>query len=127
MFKLSKNSRNNLTGVNPEIIKIVELALTLTKVDFGIPKDGGLRTATQQRELFHAGKSQLDGVNKKSYHQTGNAFDVFAYVDGEASWQPEHLTHVATAILSAASMLGVGVEWGGHWTSFIDLPHFQLV
>jgi len=127
MFTLSENSKKNLYGVDAELFAVVELALTITKVDFGIPRYGGKRTAGEQNALYKAGKSKLDGYNKLSYHQTGKAFDVFAYVDGKASWSAKHLTHVATAILAAASHLGVALEWGGHWSSFVDMPHFQKV
>lgn len=126
MFKLSDNSINNLDGVNPIIYKIVTRALQITKIDFGIPRDGGLRTAKRQRELYAAGKTTLDGVTKKSHHQSGNAFDVFAYVDGRASWDEYHLTHVAVAIMQAAAELGQPLEWGGFWSDFVDMPHFQL-
>lgn len=127
MFKLSTTSKMRLEGVNQKLIGVINLALTISLVDFGIPTDGGLRTAERQNELFKAGASKLDGYSKKSRHQSGNAFDVFAYVDGKASWDELHLTHVATAILSAASQLGVPLKWGGHWRNFKDMPHFELV
>ena len=127
MFRLGSNSKKNLYGVDAELYKVVELALTISKIDFGIPSDGGIRTAERQNELYKDKKSKLDGYNKKSYHQSGKAFDVFAYVDGKASWSAKHLTHIATAILAAASQLGVPLEWGGHWVSFVDMPHFQKV
>lgn len=125
MFKLGSNSKKNLYGVDAELYQVVERALTITKIDFGIPRDGGIRTAERQKELFDKGVSKADGYKNKSYHQTGKAFDVFAYVDGKASWDEQHLTHIATAILAAASQLGVPLEWGGHWSSFVDMPHFQ--
>tara|TARA_R110000796_G_scaffold64465_1_gene149385 strand:+ start:3839 stop:4225 length:387 start_codon:yes stop_codon:yes gene_type:complete len=125
MFFLGETSRKNLYGVDAELYKVVELALTISKIDFGIPSDGGLRTAERQNELYKLKVTKLDGYNKKSYHQTGKAFDVFAYVDGKASWNTKHLTHIATAILAAASQIGVVLEWGGHWMNFVDMPHFQ--
>jgi len=125
-FYLGKNSRANLYGVNAELFQIVELALTITKVDFGIPRDGGLRTAERQKELFLNKKSMLDGYSKKSMHQKGKAFDVFAYVNGKASWEEKYLTHVATAVLCAASQLKVPLIWGGHWHNFVDMPHFEI-
>ena len=127
MFKLSTTSKMRLEGVNPRLVAVINLALTISLIDFGIPADGGLRTAERQNELFKSGASKLDGYNKKSRHQSGNAFDVFAYVDGKASWDELHLTHIATAILSAASQLGVPLKWGGHWRNFKDMPHFELV
>ena len=126
MFKLSAKSKERLEGVNPRIIEIVDLALTITHIDFGIPGDGGIRTAERQLELYEKGVSKCDGYNAKSYHQTGRAFDVYAYVDGKASWNRGHLTSVATAILQAASELGYKLEWGGHWRTWQDYPHFQL-
>lgn len=126
MFKLSTASKIRLDGVNHRLVAVINLALTISLIDFGIPADGGLRTAERQNELFEAGASKLDGCNKKSRHQSGNAFDVFAYVDGKASWDEYHLTHIATAILSAASQLGVPLKWGGHWRNFKDMPHFEL-
>lgn len=125
-FRLSKTSIDRLAGVDDRIFQVIELALTISLIDFGIPADGGLRTADRQYELFKSGASKLDGYDRESRHQSGKAFDVFAYVDGKASWDELHLTHVATAILSAASQLSVPLVWGGHWRSFKDLPHFEI-
>lgn len=126
-FKLSSTSRKRLDGVNPVLVEVVCRALEITKVDFGIPASGGLRTAEQQNALYKAGLSKLDGYKNKSNHQSGNAVDVFAYVDGKASWDEDDLTHVATAMLAAASELGVALRWGGHWRNFVDMPHFELI
>ena len=126
MFKLSLKSQQRREGVNPKLIEISNLALTISKVDFGIPEFGGIRTAEEQNKLFKEGKSKADGYDKKSHHQTGNALDFYAYVDGRASWQPEHLAMVAAAHLQAASILGYALEWGGNFKHFIDFPHIQL-
>jgi hypothetical protein len=125
-YKFSLKSRQRMKGINPDLIEIAERALELSNVDFGIPTYGGLRTASEQAQLYADGKSKADGYDKKSYHQTGNALDVYAYVDWKASWSPEHLALVAAAMLQAASELGIHLEWGGHWKSFKDMPHFQL-
>ncbi len=127
MFKLSDRSKERLTGVDDKILKIVDLALTISQIDFGIPENGGLRSAIRQQELFDKKVSKCDGYKLISYHQTGKAFDVYAYVDGKASWDRGHLTHVAAAILQAADMLGYKLEWGGLWKSWQDYPHFQLI
>ena len=126
MYYLGKSSAANLSGVNPLLIQVVTLALKLTSVDFGIPSSGGLRTPEQQRKLFDLKASPLDGTIKISNHQSGNAFDVFAYVDGKASWDIGHLNEVATAVLASASQLGVKLAWGGHWKRFVDRPHFEV-
>ena len=75
-----------MDGVNARLVDVAELALELSPIDFGIPELGGLRNADEQLLLFFNGKSQLDGTKKRSNHQSGKALDVFAYVDGKASW-----------------------------------------
>lgn len=126
MFSLSKNSKKNVTGVDARLTEIVELALTLSNVDFGIPSTGGLRTAETQARLFEEGASKKDGVNHVSYHQSGKALDVYAYVDGKASWDKLDLALVAAAMLQAAAQLGHPLKWGGLWKSWQDYPHFEL-
>ena len=95
--------------------------------DFGIPRSGGLRTAEEQYKLFLDKKSKADGFKKKSYHQSGKAFDIYAYVDGKASWDKRYLTEIAEHLKKTAKdQFGVDLEWGGDWKRFIDMPHFQI-
>lgn len=126
MFRLGQNSLNNRAGVDPRLIEISDRAIQISVIDFGIPSSGGMRTVEDQAKLFTEGKSKCDGRVNLSYHQSGRALDVYAYVDGKASWDEGHLTKVAAAMLQAASELGYRLEWGGFWTGFIDMPHFQL-
>jgi len=125
-FKFSRTSLNRLNTANRDIQKVAMRAIEITVIDFGIPQYGGLRTASEQKYLFDQDRSKCDGYEKKSYHQSGNALDFYAYVDGKASWNTEHLAMVAAAFLQAASELGVKLEWGGLWLNFKDYPHVQL-
>ena len=125
-YQLSTNSKERRKGVDLRLIEICDLALEISVIDFGIPADGGLRNATRQRQLFDDGKSKADGYDKKSFHQSGKALDFYAYVDGKASWDTEHLAMVAAAFLQAASLLGYKLKWGGLWHGFKDMPHVQL-
>ena len=125
-FKLGKNSINNLAGVDGRLIAIADLAIELTNIDFGIPSTGGLRTEADQAKLFADGVSKADGVNNKSYHQSGKAMDVYAYVDGKASWDKLHLAVIASAMLQASAQLGYKLKWGGLWKSWQDYPHFEI-
>ena len=125
MFKLGSNSLNNRAGVDHRLIEISDRAIQLSIIDFGIPSSGGLRTIKEQAALFTAGKSKADGRTNKSYHQTGRALDVYAYVDGKASWDKLHLALIAAAMLQASSELGYRLTWGGLW-KWQDMPHFQL-
>lgn len=124
MFKLSERSKQRRKGVDSRLIEISDLAIQITVIDFGHPADAGLRTAERQKELFDQKSSKCDGYENLSYHQSGKALDFYAYVDGKASWEKEHLAMVACAFLQAASILGYRLEWGGLWPW--DMPHVQL-
>lgn len=126
MFKFSKRSLERMEGVDTRLQEVMNRAIEITKLDFGIPKYGGLRTQAEQAYLFDNGKSKADGIYKMSMHQSGRAVDVYAYVKGKASWNAGHLAMVAAAVLQAANELGYKVKWGGLWTSFVDMPHFQI-
>jgi|TARA_R110000803_G_scaffold132503_2_gene199704 peptidoglycan L-alanyl-D-glutamate endopeptidase CwlK len=125
-FQLGTNSINNMSGIDERLIAIAELAITLTNIDFGIPSTGGLRSTEDQAKLFTSGVSKADGRTNKSYHQTGKAVDVYAYVDGKASWDKLHLSLIAAAMLQASSQLGFELKWGGLWKSWQDYPHFEI-
>ena len=127
-FKLGANSLNNRAGVDPRLIEISDRAIQISIIDFGHPQYSGLRTTKDQAALFTAGKSKCDGRTNKSLHQTGRALDLFC-IDpetGKASWEKEHLAIAAVAMMQAANELGYKLEWGGLWTGFQDMPHFQL-
>jgi peptidoglycan L-alanyl-D-glutamate endopeptidase CwlK len=112
-FKLSTRSKENRAGVDSRLIEIDDLAITLTLVDYGHDEYAGLRTTETQASLFEQGKSQKDGVNRRSYHQDGKALDFYAYVNGRASYHHPHLAMVACAYFQAASILGYRIRWGG--------------
>lgn len=114
-FKLSITSKTRLQGVNPDLIKVTNLAIKLTVIDFGIPPDGGIRMAERQNELFNDDLSKADGYINLSNHQSGDALDFYAYVNGKASWESHYLAMIAAAHLQAASMLGIKINWGGFW------------
>lgn len=129
MFRLSQRSLDRMSGVDQRLIEIAEYAIEITKVDFGIPKTGGLRTAATQRRLFEDGVSKADGVNHRSKHQDGIALDFYALdpETGKASWDKGLLAQVACAFLQSAIELGVRIETGGLWNSIEDWPHVNLI
>jgi len=134
MYKLSNKSLKRLEGIKPVLIEILKEGIKNSPFDFGIPGDGGLRTAERQAELYAKGRTAegkiitwLDGHNKKSYHQTGKAFDIYAYVDGKASWNAKYYEPIARHLQDVAiEKFGVQLVWGGDWRKFRDLPHFQI-
>lgn len=134
MFRLGARSKKRMVGIDPRLIEIVERAIQITVLDFGVPEYGGLRTTDDQALLFARNVSKADGVNDRSNHQDGNALDFYA-IDpdtGKASWEIPHLALVACALLQAASELGYrlksGVLWGRgpYRKGFTDMPHVEL-
>ena len=66
MYTLGKKSLENLKGVNPILIEILERALEISSfrkdgVDFTIINTAGVRTPQQQNKLFKQGVSNADG------------------------------------------------------------------
>lgn len=143
MFKLSNRSKLNRTGIDPRLIEIDDLAITITVVDYGHGKYAGLRAAAIQNYLYLTGKSKCDGYRIRGNHQAaadgyGKALDFYAYVEGKASWEHHHLAMVAAAFLQAASLLGYKLKWGGFWNTdrseFIngipygwDMSHVEII
>ena len=63
---LSAVSQRRLQGVHPDLVKVVELAITLTTQDFRVIE--GLRTHERQAHLVRKGASRT----MKSRHLTGH-------------------------------------------------------
>jgi peptidoglycan LD-endopeptidase CwlK len=148
-FKLSQRSLDKLEGVNPKLVAVVQKAILLTKIDFGVTY--GLRTVEEQEKLVAAGRSQT----MKSKHITGHAVDLMAYVDGKGCWELNVYDDLADAMAQAARDEGVAIRWGAAWhindiriykgtmeqamldyidlrrsegkRPFIDGPHFELM
>ena len=148
-YKLSTRSREKLIGVKGELKEVVCLAITYTKIDFGVIE--GVRTENRQRVLVESGASKT----MKSKHLDGRAVDLMAYVDGRGCWELNVYDEVADAMKRAAIEVDVTVRWGAAWTvpdirewngtmeeamnsyvdtrrgqgrrPFIDAPHFELI
>jgi peptidoglycan L-alanyl-D-glutamate endopeptidase CwlK len=148
-FKLSARSIDRLIGVNPNLIRVVQRAIELTKVDFAVTE--GLRSPERQRELYAKGASQ---IKEGGTHIEGRAIDVVAYIGNRISWELNLYDDIADAMRLAAIEANVGLRWGAAWNvpdirkwngsmesammhyidtrrkqgqrPFIDGPHFEL-
>ena len=148
-YKLSTRSQEKLIGVKGELKEVVCLAITYTKIDFGVIE--GLRTEKRQRALVDSGASKT----MKSKHLDGRAVDLMAYVDGRGCWELNVYDEIADAVKRAAIEVDIAVRWGAAWTitdickwentmeeamnsyvdtrrgqgrrPFIDAPHFELM
>ncbi len=90
----------------------------------------GSRTYAQQDALFRKGRFGNPGprvTNARgghSNHNFGIAWDigVFTASGGFVTTEPPYEDAAALALADGESAL----EWGGHWTGFVDRPHYQL-
>ena len=143
MYRFSSRSLSRLEYVEPILIKILEEGIKHSPYDFGIPRDGGFRTFRRQEELYARGRTTEQLIKKgivgiegrpdksritwtlKSSHMTGRAFDIYAYVDGQASWDLKYLEPIARHLQEVALKHGVILNWGQDlWGK--DGAHFQI-
>lgn len=117
-YKLGNRSLQSLSGVHPDMVAVVKLAITITEQDFTVIE--GIRNINRQRELFKAGKS----TTMNSRHITGHAVDM---VPWPVDWEDlERFEVMSEAMKTAAEELDIPIVWGGDWKSFYDAPHFEL-
>lgn len=144
-FQLGTRSLQRLSGVHPDLVRVVKRAIELTPVDFAVTE--GVRTLATQRKYVAEGKSQT----MKSRHLTGHAVDVALFIGGKPQWALQLYIDLAHVFGQAADELGIPIVWGGCWVPvngagdledelaayvarkkkanerpFIDGPHFQL-
>ena len=91
----------------------------------------GLRTWEEQDALYAKGRT-VPPIGKKyivtnakggqSFHNFGLAFDIVVLDSvGKADWDTEHPSWERAAEIGKS----VGLEWGGDWKNFKDVPHYQ--
>ena len=124
-FKFGRRSRQRLNGVHPLLIKCAEKALSYGVMDATVVPYGGLRTLKDQEHLVSIRASKtLNSLHRKQSTGYGHAIDLAPY---PVDWSdPSRFFMFATLMFRAANELDIPLEWGGHWRSFKDYPHYQL-
>jgi len=94
----------------------------------------GHRTTAEQQRLYAKGRTtpgqivtNCDGLVRKSRHQTipSVAVDVVPY---PVDWDHEGRFWELAGIVQAFALgMNIKVKWGGHWRTFKDLPHYELL
>lgn len=139
MQQLSLRDLERLDNVKPVLLAILIDGIATSPFAYGIPRDGGVRTAARQNQLYKKGASKRDGYKKLSKHQKREAFDLYGIVDGKPTWDIDVLTYIAWHLQDIAIMkYGVMLRWGGDWDDdgirvdfdpnegFLDGGHFEL-
>jgi len=119
-FALGARSLARLEGVHPDLVKVVQLAIRKSDLDFAVLE--GRRTIDRQRQLFGQGATKT----MNSRHLTGHAVDLAPVINGDVSWDWPLYHRLAKTVKAAAAELGVPITWGGDWRTFKDGPHWEL-
>lgn len=141
-------SLKKLEGVHPDLVKVIKESIKETPVDFSIVY--GVRSTAEQKRLYALGRTvvnpdgktakkplgnivtQKNGTTNKSNHQVkadgyGHAIDFVPYLNGKIDWNATNEFKVIVAhIMATAKCLGVDIEAGLYWKSFVDAPHIEL-
>jgi peptidoglycan L-alanyl-D-glutamate endopeptidase CwlK len=153
-YSLGSKSRNNLKGVHPNLVRVVERAIQLTPQDFTVQE--GLRTRETQRLYVQRGVSKtMNSMHLLQPDGFGHAVDLVPWINGQPRWEWPLIYPIADAVRKAAVELGVRIRWGGCWqdiaslaqgpdgmkaavnlyvdqrrrmgrTAFLDGPHYEL-
>lgn len=119
--KYSARSLKNLSGIHPDLRRVIDRALKDSPLDFVVIE--GLRTKERQKQLVASGASKT----LNSRHLTGHAVDLVPIgQNGKAAFDWPLYDRLGPAVKAAAQAEGVEIVWGGDWTSFKDGPHFEL-
>jgi len=137
MPKFGRKSTAILSTCHPDLQNIMNGVIEI--IDFSVLE--GERTLATQQKYFKDGKSKLDGIKKKSKHQSSPsmAVDIAPYpIDWTDTARFYFLAGHVLAVADVLYDMGVithCVRWGGDWDSdhsfkdqtFNDLPHFEIV
>ena len=128
---MTKERRDRLTGVHPNLARKVERILD-AMLDLGFPMfiTGGVRTTEAQQELYAQGRTKpgkivtnADGILKKSNHQVaedGFGHSVDLAFQGRSPWAESHPWTLYGTMAEA-----LGLYWGGRWPTLVDRPHIS--
>ncbi|HVR40235.1 MAG TPA: M15 family metallopeptidase [Thermoanaerobaculia bacterium] len=88
----------------------------------------GTRTYAEQDALFAQGrttpgKKVTNAKGGESNHNFGIAWDIGIFIDGKYETKDAAYKQAAPIALAVTT----GVEWGGNWVTFPDVPHYQLL
>lgn len=125
---VDERSERNIATLKPEIQPLARRLIELA-VERGINVKviSGYRSYEEQDELYKQGRSKPGKVVTKakgghSYHNFQLAFDIGVFSADGKEYYPESEAYLTCGEIG----ISLGLEWGGSWASFQDLPHFQL-
>jgi peptidoglycan L-alanyl-D-glutamate endopeptidase CwlK len=118
-------------SVREEMKKIIDECNQSLKSRSQVRISQGLRTFAEQDELYNKRPRVTKAKGGQSIHNYGFAVDIVLIIDGiTASWDT-HKDWDNDGISDWDECVKVfakyGWSWGGNWTSFKDMPHFDKI
>lgn len=142
-MKFSNKSKEQLNTCHSSLIKLMNEAISRTKVDFSIIQ--GARTVEEAQDNYNRGVSTLDpSKGQYSKHiaplpdgsrEKSIAVDICPYVNGGLAWNDvKAFGYLGGLIEAIAQELSISIRWGGNWdgdgdlhdNSLEDAGHFEL-
>ena len=121
-YAFGVNSKVELQGVHPSLVKVAFRAIELSEQDFSV--HDGLRTKVEQQKLVAKGASKtMNSMHLVQSDGFGHAMDLVPYINGKLRWEWKPIYVIASAVHQAASELGVALTWGAVWDKpLLSLP-----
>jgi len=121
MPKFSQRSLTRLHECHPDIVRVMLEAIK-EGPDFSVLC--GYRGEMDQNEAVARGYSKVKFPDSMHNQHPARAVDIAPH---PTDWQDHgRFKHLSVHILMVAQECNIALEWGGHWTRFTDMPHYQL-
>lgn len=117
-----------VTGLHSKVVEALSTTVNEAKArGMSVAMHMGLRTIKEQDALYAKGRTVPGSIvtnapGGMSWHNYGLAVDI-VFKDSKGIW-----TWSDKCDWDGLGQVGkmFGFEWGGDWTKFPDLPHFQM-
>ena len=130
VWLFGKSSLERLDTVEDSLQSVCHLALQYSPVDFAILC--GIRTPEEQEKRLAEGATQTKNsrhfanLNGKSEAIDFGVYINGSYVNGDTADEIGYYRLVNQAFVRAAIELGIQIECGCLWRTFVDAGHVQL-
>lgn len=117
--------------VREEMTKIINECNTLLNGRSQVRISQGLRTFAEQDALYNQKPRVTKAKGGQSIHNYGFAVDIVLIIDGKTAswdikkdWDKDGIADWDECVKVFAKY---GWNWGGNWSTFKDMPHFDKI
>lgn len=140
-FELGAGTLRNLRGVHPRIVEAVHLAIQITRQDFCVLPNGGVRSVDAARVNAANGVGVANSLHIVQHDGYGHAVDLVAYEHGRPTWgdgtakdRDRLYMPIREAMLAACDSIRLPIQHGADWDldgitgerGEWDYPHWQI-